>query len=440
MTTTATSTRPAGPRFSLPHVIRYMRDPIAFYADARHRWPDPFLLKTPNGPLFITARPELIREVLTADPDGFEAWGADALGPFVGPASLLLVSGARHRRERKLLTPPFHGERMRAYGVSMQAAARSEIATWRPGETFVLLDAMQRISLRVIVETVFGIREEAAAHQWAEALVGAMDAVNPLVFFVPALQREFGGVGPWARFQKAIQRLDAMILSEIAQRRALAEPREDVLSLLLSARDETGEGLTDSELRDQLVTLLAAGHETTAVTLTWALYELSRHDELRDRVVAELGTEQQSETIARMPLLDAVCQETLRMHPVVADIARQPLKAMTLGGVPVPDGAAVMPAIASVHFDESIFPDAHMFRPERFLERRFTPFEFLPFGGGSRRCIGAAFAMYEMKQVLAEVLRAGRLSLAERAPVRNHLRGITMGPRGGVKVRFTAAS
>lgn len=436
MNASAISARPAGPRLSWPHILRFMRDPIAFYEDARRRWPDPFLLRSPNGPLFITARPELIREVLTADPEGYDTWGAAALAPFVGPSSLLLASGARHRRDRKLLTPPFHGERMRAYGEAMQVAARSEVASWQPGVRFVLLEAMQRISLRVIVETVFGIREDAAARAWSDRLVDTMEAASPLVFFLPALQRDFGGMGPWARFQRALRRLDGMILDEIAQRRQAADAREDVLSLLLAARDDAGEGLSDRELRDQLMTLLVAGHETTAMTLTWALYELIRHDALRARVLAELGDERHSEVLSRLPLLDAVCQETLRMHPVVADIVRQPLRPMTLGGIPVPAGAALMPAIASVHFDASIFPEPHAFRPERFLERRFTPFEFLPFGGGARRCLGAAFALYEVKLVLAEVLRAGSLSLAETGPVRNELRGITMGPRGGVRVRF----
>ena len=429
-----------GPRRTLPYMVRYLRDPIAFYADARRRWGDPFMLNSFNGRLVVTGRADLIREIFAADPASFDAWGADAVAPFVGPTSVLLASGARHRRQRKLLMPPFHGARMRAYGEAMMQAARREVAGWPRQGVFRLLPAMQRISLAVIVETVFGIRDAARQAEWSSAIVATMDAVHPAMLFIPSLQREFGGIGPWARFRRAMARLDAMIAAEITARRTRDADGDDVLRLLLGATDEDGLAMPDDEVRDQLVTLLIAGHETTALALSWALYELARDPALRARVRDELGDATAPEVITRLPLLDAVCQETLRRHPVVADIARTPLHPMTLDGYPVPSGAAVMPAIAAAHFDPAVFPDPAAFRPERFLERHFTPYEFFPFGGGARRCIGAAFALYEMKLALAAVVRAGTLTLRDPGPVSIQHRGLTLGPRGELPVRFAASS
>jgi cytochrome P450 len=413
-----------------------MRDPIAFYADARERWGDPVRIKSPNGKILMTGRPDLIREIFAADPMGFDPWGSDALAPLLGRESLLLLRGERHARERKLLMPPFHGARMRAYGLAMRAAAKREIATWRPDRTFDVLEAMQRISLAVIVETIFGVRDEARAAQWTRAIIATIDALSPLIVFLTWLRRDLLGLSPWRRFRKRVEALDAMIHAEIAARRAAPDEGEDVLALLLGARYEDGSPMTDTAIRDQLVTLLFAGHETTAVSLCWALYELARDEALHKRVVAEIGSEDAPEALTRLPLLDAVCQETLRRHPVVADIARQPVGPTTLDGRPVPSDTALMPAIAWAHFDPAIFPEPDRFRPDRFLEGKFTPFEFFPFGGGARRCIGAAFAIYEMKLVLVEVLRSGRLTLTKAAPVRHTLRGITLGPKGGMPMRF----
>jgi cytochrome P450 len=428
-----------GPRISLPHVIRYMRDPIAFYIDARNRWGDPFRLTSPNGRLVMTGRSDLIREIFTAEPSKFRPWGAEAIAPLVGAESLLLLSGDRHHRERKLLMPPFHGARMKAYGEAMKQAARREVASWKAGKTFKLLDAMQRISLAVIVDTVFGIQDPIRAQAWTRAIVSTMEAVSPLFLFFTWLQRDLLGLSPWKKYRQRLAALDAMISEEVAQRRASNDNGEDILSLLLAARYDDDSAMSDKSIRDELMTMLVAGHETTAVSLAWALYELSRDSLLRDRVLAEIGTEESAEALARLPLLEAVCQETLRRHPVVADIARQPIGAATIGGLPIPPGYALMPAIAAAHFDPAVFPEPQQFRPDRFLEGRFTPFEFFPFGGGARRCIGAAFAMYEMKLVLVEVLRAGQLEI-QTGPVTHTLRGVTLGPKGGIPARFVVNS
>jgi len=428
-----------GPRFALPYTVHYLRDPIAFYADARRRWGDPFMLNSFNGRLVITGRAELIREIFAADPASFGTWGADAVAPFIGPTSVLLASGARHRRQRRLLMPPFHGARMRAYGEAMMQAAQREVAGWPRQGFFRLLPAMQRISLAVIVETVFGIRDAVRRADWSSAIAATMDAVHPAMLFFPPLQREFGGIGPWARFRRAMAHLDAMIAAEMTARRTRDVDGDDVLRLLLAATDEDGMPMPDDEVRDQLVTLLVAGHETTALALSWALYELARDPALCARVRDELGDATAPDVITRLQLLDAVCQETLRRHPVVADVARLPLQPMTLDGYPIPPGAAVMPAIAAAHFDPAVFPDPAAFRPERFLEQHVAPYAFFPFGGGARRCIGAAFALYEMKLALAVIVRAGTLTLRDPGPVSIQHRGLTLGPRGELPVRFVAA-
>ena len=330
---------------------------------------------------------------------------------------MLLATGDHHKRLRKLMSPPFHGARMRAYGRIMVGAARRAFAGVEPGGRFIVQHKTQAVSLEVIIRAVFGIESRAELEACEQAMVETMEAVHPAFLFAKALQREFFGVGPYAKFTRKRDAALALLDDQIAACRAAPDGREDILAMLTQARDEEGEPLTDLEIRDQLVTLLIAGHETTAIALAWAFYWLHRHPEARARLLeelAELGASVEDddgpERIARLPYLTAVCNETLRLNPIVPDIIRLLKGPLTLGDYTLPAGVAVSPAAALLHQREELYPEPTAWRPERFLDRKFSPFEFLPFGGGHRRCIGAAFALYEMKIVLAAVLSAASIS------------------------------
>jgi cytochrome P450 len=299
----------------------------------------------------------------------------------------------------------------------------------------VMFDTTRAVTLELILRVVFGVDDDARRAQFREAMVSLMAATaSPAIAMFEATRRELGGFGPWSRFLRARARFDALVAEELALRRA-GEPRDDVLGQLLAARDEQGEALGDGELRDQLHLLLFAGHDTTSTALAWAFWWLHRHPEMRERLLLEidaLGPDPGPEKIAALPYLEAVCKETLRIHPVVMNVARRAKVPLALAGWSIPAGSTVMVSSLMLHDREELYPEPRRFRPERFLERSFSPSEFVPFGGGARRCLGAALAMYEMKLVLAEMLRRRRLRLVHDREVRSVIRGLTMGPKDGI--------
>lgn len=427
---------PPGPRSLKPlQTFRFLKNAPGFFAECRSRYGDPFTAKLPVGDVVVTTDPEGIRDIFSADPALFEPLGQLVLAPAVGDNSLLLMGGLRHKRERKLLMPPFHGERMRAYGLLMRDITLRAAGSLRPGGTFRAQDVTQSISLDVIIRAVFGIDEPERMRRYRDVLTPYMEAYTPLLMAVKPMRRSFGGVGPWARFQRLVEELDQLLSEELATRRGHEEGHIDILSLLLGARDEEGQPMTDAELKDELRTLLLAGHETTAIGMAWALHHLHHHPETLKRLLEELsplGAEPEPEALAKLPYLGAVCDEALRLHPVVAVVGRRTVAPFTLRGRELPAGTGIMAAICAVHMDPVLYPEPERFRPERFLERKFTPFEYLPFGGGARRCIGAAFAQYEMRIVLGALLAAHRFSLASPEPERPVRRNITIGPGGGV--------
>lgn len=405
--------------------------------DYAKKYGDPFTLPSVMGAMVTTVSPEGNKAILGADPDLFVPSGGDAFRFALGN-SVLLQHGAEHRRSRKLLMPPFHGARMRTYGDLMRKTALRYLQQWEPGRPFVLIDTTQAITLDVILEAVFGVDSAARLQQFRGQVLDLLGAFSPLLFIKP-LRRELFGLGPWARFQRRNEALRTQVFALIAEHRATLEGRTDILSLLISARDEAGNGLSDQDIMDQLVTLVFAGHETTAVTLAWAVYCLLRSPEALERLRAELaplGDQSDPEAVARAPYLEAVCNEALRLYPPVHLIHRRLVRPMTLCGYELPAGTVVGAGAHATHRLESLYPEPERFRPERFLERTFTPFEFLPWGGGARRCLGAAFAMYEMKIVLAALVRGYRLRLLEKGEVKLALRPGTVGPKGGIRVQL----
>jgi cytochrome P450 len=436
----ASNELPPGPKIALFQTARYARDPYGFLCAMQREYGDLITVPTLNGTLVVIGDPAHVQQVFSADPETFAPFGARSIEPLVGPNSVLLLQGARHRRERKLLVPPFHGARMRAYGETIRRAALAAMTTWSVGQPFVMQGSTQWISLEVIVRAVFGVEDAAHIEALRAAIIELVAATVPSLVFFPWLRRPWGGLSPYNRYARALQRVEALIYGEIADRRARPEEaREDILSLLLAARDEDGQGLRQEELRDELLTLLFAGHETTGIALAWANYWLHRHPGALDRLRAEvdaLGDSPDPEVIARLPYLDAVCNETLRLHPIVPDVPRMLARPLELGGYRVAPPLGVDVATALVHRREALYPEPDLFRPERFLERRFTPFEFFPFGGGHRRCIGAAFATYELKIVLATFLRHAHLELAEPDAVKPARRNVVIGPATGVRMRL----
>jgi cytochrome P450 len=375
--------------------------------------------------------PDLVKQVFRAPPDQLRAGEANALlGPVVGARSVLLLDGAEHMRHRKLLLPPFHGQRMRAYEETMRTAADRAIDSWPVRETFTLLRSMQSLTLDVIASAVFGVaegpRQEELKRRIRDMIDPASSRLGLLTMLVTGGRR---GSGRGEDFERQRAHVDELIYDEIAQRRD--EPdldeREDVLSMLLLARDEDGEPLTRQELRDELVTLLVAGHETTATALAWAFELLMRTPGVRSKLEASLAAGERD-------YLDAVVKETLRIRPVIFGVGRvvrgEPFQ---LGDHVIPPGVEINPSIAAIHRRPDCYPQADEFRPERFLsDDAPDTYTWLPFGGGTRRCLGASFATFEMAVVIARVLERTRLEPVGR-PAKGARRGITYGPTNGVR-------
>lgn len=427
-----------GPRSQISLLWRYLRDPLTCMLPLHARYGDTFTLPG-QPPLVVTGHPDGIRAIYTATPELLTPSNTE-MSAFLGATSLILLGGAQHRRLRRLTMPPFHGARMRAYGDRILALVRAHTADWNPGAVVSVHAAAQQLSLAVILEGVFGVIEPERKARLAELLTAVVDGISPSIALVPALRREFGGFGPFAAWKRSQAALHAELDALAALARA-EPPRDDILSLLVHARGEDGAPLSDEELRDQLLLLVVAGHETTGIAIAWAMHalHLPENAPALDRLRAEvdaLGPDAAPATLDELPWLRAVCDETLRRYPgAPAPAARRLLAPLEILGQSVPEGAAVAAAIGLVHFREELYPEPMAFRPERFLgDRRFTPFEFIPFGGGARRCLGAALASYEMRLVVASLIRAFRMRPARPGPDPGKVRAANVGPRYGVQV------
>jgi cytochrome P450 family 135 len=393
----------------------------------RRRYGDAFTIRAaPMGTLVYLAAPADIKAVFTGDPTVFHAGEGNAvLGPVMGQRSVLLIDEDEHLATRRRMLPAFHGEAIQRYGEVMQEVAAAEIATWPREQTFPLHPAMQRITLDVILRAVFGVQDSERLAEMRPLVrrLAAIGGVLMLMWLYPGL----GRVGPWRRYRQVQARADELIYDEIARRRAdpCLDERTDVLSLLLRGE----EPMADQDLRDQLVTLLLAGHETTATSLAWALQLLLRNPRALAR--AREGDP---------AYLDAVVKETLRLRPVILDVVRQLKAPVELAGHRLPAGVSVLPAIGLVQRDPKLFPEPDAFRPERFLDADAPGYSWIPFGGGRRRCLGAAFASFEMKTVLHAVLERAELEPVGQRLEGQRMRHITVVPANGSRVRFSAAA
>ena len=429
-------------------LLTWVVDPVKFFTTVTSQHPDLCEVKTIGfgNEYILVNHPEAIKEILTSNRQKLFASSENngVLKPLVGDRSITLLEGNPHRQRRKLLMPPFHGARMATYSQSIIELTKTAFNGLREDEIFSARDVTQDISLQVILQVVYGISDSDRARELKRLMTEMTDTFNsPLtsaMLFFPWLQQDWGAWSPWGNFVRMRRAIDELIYAEIAERRQNHTDGEDILSMLMSARDEAGEAMGNEELRDELMSLMFAGHETTASAIAWALYWVHHLPEVKAKLLAEiasLGTSPEPMAIAKLPYLDAVCKETLRIYPVAmltfARVVQQP---MQLLGYDLEPGKVLMGNIFSVHQREDIYPHPQQFKPERFLEREFTGGEFIPFGGGARRCIGEALANFELKLVLATVVSGYQLTLASNIPEKPQRRGITLSPAGGVKMRF----
>jgi cytochrome P450 len=431
-------TLPPGPKGPNALVaMRFLLRGPHFLEDCHARYGDAFTIRLNTGrTVVIVSDPAVVKEVFQGGGEDLHAGAGNVvLKPILGARSVLLLDGPEHLRQRRLMLPPFHGERMRAYGETMRAVAERHVSQWPVGRDFAVHPTMQSITLEIILRTVFGVQEQADVERLAAPMTRLLNSTDqPLRLLLLQFTRSAGAKprSPWGRVYALMAPVDALIHEQIAARRADAEPRDDILSLLLAARDEDGNGLTDAELRDELMTLLLAGHETTATALAWTVERLVR----TPRVLKRLREELEVGAGERTDYLDATIKEALRLRPVVPGVIRQLQRPLALGGMELPQGVHVAPSIYLIHRRPDVYPDPSAFRPERFLgDDAPGTYEWLPFGGGIRRCLGASFALYEMRIVLETVLRRATLQTtdAESEPVKR--RFVTYTPRDGGRVR-----
>jgi cytochrome P450 family 135 len=416
--------------------------PYAWLLRRWRRYGDVFSSRLPIfGRVVYLADPALVKEVFTGDAKTFHAGEANtlALGDALGEHSLLTLDEERHMSQRKLLLPPFHGQSVRRYVEVMAEATEREVASWPVGKEIELRPRMQAITLDVILRAVFGVRDDRRIDLFRER-IPPLGETTSVLNWLPFMDRDLGGITPAAKFRRALAAVDELIYAEIAERKEAPDgkaslhtghrpvlahdQRDDVLSLLLRARHEDGSAMTDTELRDELMTLLTAGHETTATGLAWAFERLLRTPRVLERLTGSLDDDD---------YLDAVVKETLRVRPVIVDVARKLTRDTEVAGWRLPAGTLVLPAIAVLHARPDLYESPAEFRPERFVDGGAESYGWIPFGGGVRRCIGASFAQVEMRTVLREVLRRVRLRAPTQRPERGVIRHVTVVPGRGAR-------
>lgn len=432
---------PPGPQQPKPLVTyNWFRRPYPFLDECAARYGEVFTVRLVGlPPLVFFSNPEHVRAVFSDDGETLAAGEFNrSLAPLLGDRSVLMVDGRDHLRKRKLLLPPFHGERMHSYGAAMVDIAEKAIARLPRGKAFALHGVMQDITVEIIVRTVFGFTEGPRFDEMVARTKRILDLAAWPPLLLPFMQFEARGYAPYGKFKKASAATDALIFDEIRMRKQTGARGSDILSMLLDAKDERGQSMSDQELRDELVTLLVAGHETTATALTWAfrwlLDQPGTFADLRAAVDA-LGPNPSVEAMAKCELLDGAAREALRLVPVIPLVGRVLKRPLELGGHELPAGTVVACSIYLAHRRPEAYPRPTEFDPTRFLGKKSSAYEFFPFGGGLRRCIGMAFALYEMKIVLARMLALTDLRLA--SPGRSIAmvrRSITVTPEQGLLV------
>ncbi len=423
----------------------WITDPIKFMETAAKEYPDLFLANGvgEGGPIVFVHNPEGVKQVLTGK--SYVATGkAHILRPILGDNSILGLEGKKHKDRRKLYLPLFHGERMKAYTQLICDLTTEVFDKFTPGQTFSGRIACTDISMQVILEAIYGLDNRSKKlRQLVAEIVGIFDyPLNVAILLIDWLQKDLGSWSPWGRFLRLREVVDQAIYQEIEERKANpnVSSRKDILSLLICSKDEAGNSLTLPELRDEMMGLTIGGHESTAISLTWALYWIHHLPEVKRKLLAELaplGKSPDPEKIVKLPYLSAVCKESLRIYPVgMLTLPRVAQEKTEVLGYEIEPGQIVAASIYLTHQREDIYPDAKQFKPERFLEREFSPYEFITFGGGQRACIGQAMAQFEMKLAIATILTNYDLALADNRPESPQRRGARLAPAREVQMVF----
>ena len=421
---------------SLTQTLRWAFRPLPLMQECRERYGDSFSLNFLGfeRPMVLISDPAAIKALYMERSHGLPPGRNVILEPILGSRSLLLQEGAEHLARRKLMLPSFHGERMRSYEAVVSEAIAAEIDSWPLQREFPIHTRMQAVTLEVILRAVFGVSEGPRLDRLRGMLANVLqETASPRSQLIGLATRRFGSNGPWARFEGALREVDELLYAEIAEHRSkpdLAE-RDDILSMLMLSEFDDGTAMDDTELRDQLMTLLLAGHETTATALAWTFDLLLRHEAALTRLRDSLEAGEDD-------YLRATISESLRLRPVLPLAGRRLATELTADGLDLPAGTDVSPAIWLTHTRADIYPEPFAFKPERFLDGGPDPYGWIPFGGGIRRCLGASFAEFEMRIVLREVLTRCDLHKADPAPEKTGRRNITLSPKNGTPVVVTA--
>lgn len=447
---------PAGPKFVLPWLVRYVMSPYRVWHALARRYRDPFFIRLPETPGTVaTGHPDGVKAIVSADANTLVPWRIPATEALMTKDSIFLQAGDAHRTTRKLLAPLFQPSRHTGHCAVMASVVAAELDAL-PAGPIVVHELAQRLTLRIILAVLFGLRDGPRAARFHAAAKRALDDTGPTFLYLRFVRRRFS---PFARVASALEEMRGLVQEEIEWRRGAAPPLSDItvpgstgcpfahgaagpaapdmLAQLMQARRPDGTPLTDREIQVHLSDMVVAGHETTTVAIAWACYELCRHPEAMARLVAELDDHpvpRDAPSLEKLRYLEAVCNESLRIHPPLVFLSRQVARPLTVHGHEVPPGFGVSLVLPLIHTDPATFPDPLAFRPERFLERGYGPEQFLPFGGGAKRCLGASFAVQEMMIVLGGLLARFSVRLRRDREVRPRARTITVAPAGGVEV------
>ncbi len=432
---------PPGP--SILETFNFVRNPFRFMDDCARRFGDWFTVRVPGvSPFVFTSDPAAVREIFLGDTDQLHAGKANRpLGAFMGEKSVLFLDGAPHLHDRRLILPTFQGERMKAHGAMMSEVARDAITRFPIGETFAVHPRMRAITFDIIMRAVFGLDDSAEAARLKDAIRRFFDVSTGrfgALLQLPAMQVDLGAWSPWGRIVRINREVESLLFAEFARRREEKRSgREDILSMLLQARDETGAPMSDSVLRDEMMTLILAGHETTAASLAWAINRLVTNPDVIEALKSEaIGAAGDADPNS-LKYLEAVISETMRLDTVVPNVGRELQAPMKIAGRDLPKGVVLAPCIYLTHRRADLWPDPEKFAPTRFLDARPNPYAFFPFGGGTRRCLGAAFATYQMKVVLSELLRSVELAPTQGYMAKPIRSSIALAPSEGMPVRLT---
>lgn len=422
----------------LLHTGQFAYSPEKTMRHYQNKLGDPFYLQlNPQQGIWVSGTPEAAREIFTAKANNYaKPSPADAIETLLGAGSMLLLSGQHHLQEKQCMSPAFHGENMRLYGEIIRSLAQKELNNWQPSKIYDLSAAMKSITLNVIIHTIFGIQNDISLEYVRKTTLRFLDSYTPTLMFLPILRNRFWS--PWQRHVTARTEFEEILLKQIEDCRQHPEKqRKDILAKLVGMIFPDGSKLMDNHLLDECKTLFMAGHETSATALTWALYYTLSNSDIKEKLLTEISDLQPSspiEEIIKLPYLTAVCEEALRIHPIVPIIIRTLNQTLEFRGKQFSPGESIAISTTLLHSNQTVWEQPQLFNPERFINRSYSQYEYAPFGGGFRRCLGAAFALYEMKIILATILLQTKLVII---PIKNmtvRLSGLTMAPK---KITFT---